>query len=362
MLELRQISRYDPAQEQLGDPVGLTRLVLAHSLIHGTASSQLQRFFANVPDKTDDAFDSGLPLWIDMFHKELSNRRFPPDRMADCVTEFDFAATESGTDCYRVAVKHRGVPSLSWTAIVLRGELGLRLFRTDDQQSELGRHALHLLEKGQEDEARRWLDWAYDQQRQDTSAFARLFDQFTGSPFARLWAIGKQDQRDVQLAAAALAVMGESPQQAIAILEANRADLDAGKGLQVDRALAFGYRKAGDYQRLALLAASVRKQYPRSFEPAALELAARARLQDIDAIEKLVEEYADMKEISRRGQLMLASAATEKGDGDKATAILSTLRQQQDSSFPAPETSRTAWLSLFQSPVPDGTLALAEVL
>ena len=271
----------------------------------------------------------------------LLDGNFLPDRMADNVTEFDFETAESGADCYRVVATHRTVPSFSWTAIVVRGEQGLRLYRAGDQQSEFGRQALNLLAEGQEDEARRWLDWAYDQQRQETNAFARLFDQFAGSPFARLWAVGKKDQRDVQVAAAALAVLGDSPEQPLAILEANRADLDTSRQLQVDRALAVGYARPATTRNLPRWLQPVRKQHPRAFEPAAMELVARARLQDIDAIEKLVEEYADVKQIRRRGQLALASAATAKGDADKATEILSVLtRQQPQDEYPALEMSR----------------------
>ena len=185
-----------------------------------------------------------------------------------------------------------------------------------------------------------------------------MFDPFAGTPFVRLWAVGNKDKHDVQLAAAALAVMGDSPEQPAAILDANRADLDANKQLQVDRALAVGYATTGDYQKLASLAATMRKRHPKAFEPAAMELVALAGLQDIDAIEKLVDEYADVEQVRIRGQVALAEAATAKGDAGKATEMLSVLARQQDN-MPAFLMSRTARLSLFQDPVPDGTLALA---
>ena len=108
--EFSGLSRYEP--EEVGDekPGDLVRLVLAQALIHGTASSRLKHFFANVPDETDIAFDSGLPLWIESFRKVLLDRGFPPDRVADSVAEFDFEEAEGGTDCHRVFVEHKKFP------------------------------------------------------------------------------------------------------------------------------------------------------------------------------------------------------------------------------------------------------------
>ncbi len=216
-----QLSRYEREEKGDVEPVDVVRLVLANAFVHGTASSRLKRFFANVPDETDGAFDSGLPLWIERIRKVLLDRGFLPDRMADSVAEFDFKEVEGGTDCHRVLVKHKTVPSFSWNAVVLRSEQGLRLYRAGDQQSEFGQQALALLLKGRQDDARRWLDWAYDQQRPDVSLFARMFDPFAGTPFARLWAVGNKDQQNAQLAAAALAVMGDAPEKPLAILGAN---------------------------------------------------------------------------------------------------------------------------------------------
>ncbi len=357
---LGRLSRYEPEQGPLEDPIGFVRFVLANSFIHGTASSQLQRFFVNVPDEIDEAFDSGMPCWIDALRKAFLDENLPPARIADIVAEFDFSATEGGADCHRVAVTSKSLASFSWTAIVLRGEQGLRLYRPGQDQSEFGREALNLLTKGREDDARRWLDWAFDEQRQDTSTFSRIFDQFAGSPFVRLWAAGKKDQRDVQLAATALVLMGDSPEQPLlAFLEENRAELEAARQLQVDRALVEGYAKAGDYQKLAGLAATLCQKHPRTFEPAIMEMLARARLQDLNAVEDLIKKHASSVEIRVFGQLTLAEAAMAAGNAVKASEVLSALAEQKDS-IPPIAITHTAWLSLFQHPVPPGTLALAK--
>ncbi len=102
----------------------------------------------------------------------------------------------------------------------------------------------------------------------------------------------------------------------------------------------------------------MRKQYPKAFEPAAMELIALAGLQDIDAIEKIVDEYADVEQVRLWGQVTLAEAATAKGDTDKAGEILSVLAGQQDHMPPFLRRA-TAQLLFFQDPVPDGTLTLA---
>ena len=150
---LGQLSRYEPEQGPFEDPIAFVRFVLANAFIHGTASSQLQRFFVNVPDEIDEAFDSGMPSWIDALRKAFLDENLPPDRIADIVTDFDFTAAEGGANCHRVAVTSKSVTAFSWTATILRGEQGLRLYRPGHQQSEIGREALNLLAKGREDDA-----------------------------------------------------------------------------------------------------------------------------------------------------------------------------------------------------------------
>jgi tetratricopeptide (TPR) repeat protein len=356
--EARWFSRYRPEDESTDDPVGLVRRVVADALVYGTASSRLKRYFANVPDSAEFAFDCGVPCWMESFRREPLNSGFSRDRRADSVTEFNFEAVAAGADAYRVLVEHKMFPHLSWTAYVLRGAQGLQLYRAGHRQAEFGRLALELLAAGREDDARRWLNWAYERQRQDVGALARLFDQFAGTPFVRLWTVANKDTRDVQLAAAALAASGESPEQSLAILSANRADLDAHKQLQVDRAVAAGYAETGDYQKLLALAAAIRQRHPKAFEPIAMELRARSRLQDLDAIEKIVGENADVEEVRTLGQVALAEAATAVGNTGKATELLALLARQQDQ-LPPWLLSHVARLSLFQDPVPEGTLALA---
>lgn len=96
----------------------------------------------------------------------------------------------------------------------------------------------------------------------------------------------------------------------------NRADSDAAHQLQIDRALAFGYLQTDDYQKLVALAASLRLQYPRAIEPAVLEMLTRSQLQEVDALEKLIAEYAHTTEARQVGQLALAGAAIAAGRAD----------------------------------------------
>ena len=104
---LDTLSRYQPDEKAEEDPIGLVRLVMANALVHGTFSSRLKRFVANVPEETDMAFDCGLPSWLERLRVIARDNVFPPRRVTDIVTEFEYEEVEGGMDFHRILVKHK---------------------------------------------------------------------------------------------------------------------------------------------------------------------------------------------------------------------------------------------------------------
>jgi len=130
----------------------------------------------------------------------------------------------------------------------------------------VGAEALRRLDAGDTAAARRWLDWAWVEQKDDVG----WFNPFSGTPFGRIWWTAKHDDpAAVRLAAAALAAEGATPQKAIPILlDAKKADDRKPQRLQNDRALARAYRHTGRPEQL-LETAELYRKVPRPDRPLA---------------------------------------------------------------------------------------------
>jgi thioredoxin-like negative regulator of GroEL len=334
----------------------VVKSLLAQALMHGCASSRLERFFVETPSQDDDSLADELPAWLELFRNRSLASSHSPQRMADTVTEFTCQIAGKGTDCFRVKIQHKLYPEFVWTAFVVRHEQTLRLCRRGINDCRIGQRALDLLTDGRQDDARRWLEWVYDRQRKELG----WFDQFQGSPFARLWlAGGKHEQaKDLELATAALATTSDAAAKCIAILSAGRGELAPILQLQVDRALANGYHQLGDDHELVKITNAMGKTHPRAIEPAMLHLHALARSQDIEAIRQFVDQPTGSDELQIWGQLMLSAALTATGNMEEAADLLTELRHR-DNRLSGYLLTYVVWLSLFQDPLPEGMVALA---
>ena len=99
-----------------------------------------------------------------------------------------------------------------------------------------GLHALELTHKGDDKDARQWLDWLREEERAPAGS-----DPLAGVAFLKLWPVDNASSAEIAVAAASLAARGKHFEEAVEVLQRARAsEADKARLNAIDLALAQG--------------------------------------------------------------------------------------------------------------------------
>lgn len=304
----------------------------------------------------------GMTAAFDAFKRAIRRSGVPLEMVRDNVlaaTRF----TSSGDDRtgYRVKallVGPNGRKTSWWFVVKERGAYRLRA--SESSPHALAEEALHRLDLGDVAGARRWLDWA-----KDLVEYRSGEDPLTTHPFSALWGGPIPEPRGpgkkkgmMRIAAAALAVEGPKPAEALRILEGSRRRPQSpGVELRVDQALARAYLSAGRHGEALEAARRLRKRARSSEQAYVLEFRAlygAGRFEDARAlVGRRLAEHPD----DRLALTQLANVATAAGQYEEASRHL---RAIIEAGMATPNTyNNLAWLCLFLPELPDDVVELA---
>ena len=193
-----------------------------------------------------------------MMYSALARGDTPFDVAADLVYG-NLRVTVEGDDTrgYRAQVRGSGMTvTTTWCV-----KADVQTMAVSPVVGALARQALHQLDAGDVEGARRWLDWARVEQRVTNSE-----DPLFGYSFSRFWTAGGQaDAADMRAAAAMLLADSTLSTAALPLLETARtvARGDAEK-LNLDLALARTYQDLEQWENLEAVAARLVAAWPNS--------------------------------------------------------------------------------------------------
>lgn len=251
-------------------------------------------------------------------------------------------------------------------AFVRRFDGGYRLVGTTDDPVPMALEVLRRLEGDDLAGARQWLDWM-----REGETLVESNDPLGGHPFPRLWRRGQEgDAKTIERAAAALLATGNyRTGEAVPLLE-KALKAHAGSGVDgsapqgerrpLERALALALRGAGQWEPLEILSRRLVSEEPGS------EFAFRTLVGSLGAQQRL----ADAAEVARQRReddpddtlalQTLARIALSEGRNAEAQEHLATLQELGTDALDATTLNEWAWALLFEAPVPDEALDLAQ--
>lgn len=201
------------------------------------------------------------------------------ERIADVTSLLELTSDGDDNTGYRVAAGN-----VRWYVVNQKGEF--RLLPPGVEFEQLGRQALRRLDSGDEDSARRWLEWAAVELPPPTGFF---IDPFSANPFSLLW--NSLKGKHLKIAAAVLAAPGDKSDEVVRMLsEFQQTTTLTSQRLQVDRALARTFTARNDWQRLLELAGRVQSSHKWADEPRTWKLLALKRLGRTDEFRELDQQ------------------------------------------------------------------------
>ena len=292
----------------------------------------LQRIFSSRPGDQVPlqlfTSDSGLrkpELWkaiqtgMAPFRNQLVKAGLPVDVLIDmafAVMQVKVEGDDAGG--YRVRtelVSPNG--SNRFTAYVIREEDIYRLVSLNDTES-IGPVVLNCLERGDEKSARRWLDWAREQ-----NTLAGGDDPLAGQAFPRIWTRGSNAGTEtIRQAAASLMASGPDAAKAVDILKdaCTKAASDADR-MKFEVALATAYSTLEKPQDLLPIAQDMLRVYPDSDAAFGATLMALQRLKTWDDAERVIAERLARRPEDHAALSAAMGLASLRGDFPKAIGI-----------------------------------------
>ena len=264
-----------------------------------------------------------------------------------------FRETVTGNDTlgYRVRLDAATEGSFRLVAYVMPEDGQYRIVGLHTTPQSLGAEALRRAGADDLQGARQWLDWAAEEKET-----ARGDDPLAGSPFALLWARGKEAPApEIRCAAAALLTEGSSPAAGDALPELlacrEAAKDDARRRSALDLALAQAYLGTGRQADLAEAARRLYADNPGSDRAFALETLSLVNLGQWDGLRKISDERLDRSPGDPQALRALAALAKHKGDLDTAERLL--LAVVDAGKAVAGDFNDLAWFALVRGRVDD---------
>lgn len=350
-----KIRRVAPGDFDNDHPVSVVQKLILQALLYGDLSDEVRSCFLNPPQAWErhDLADE-FPPWVTVIRQDQVASNRSRQCITDFVSAFEFQTVGDDESGYRVSASHKASPQLAGDWFVVRQEGKHQVLRAGDLDSELGKRALQHLAAGQDDLAKRWIDWAWQRQ----SSTPGWLDPFSGSPFARLWKWERRrDPTTLKIVAAALAAGSTS--DAIPILEHWKdQELHAVQKLQVRRALVGAFIRHDEPEKALAVASALTGEYAQAAEPFAQQAYLLNRLGRQNERLKLAEARLSEFPQDELAAVELIGAATAAGDLVVAREHLQKFAERTDLTPDA--LSRLAWYWLFQEQVPEQASACAR--
>jgi tetratricopeptide (TPR) repeat protein len=257
---------------------------------------------------------------------------------------------------HRVRVRSL-VPGYGWDATyyLTREEKGLRLLAVAPFVTPLGHEALRLLEAGEVEGARVWLDWAAEAMSDVGSD-----DPLQIPPFRRLWSANLPSDPDtMRYAAAALMAMGEGARHSVEILTEGLEKAETTEErFSFEHALASSYIQQERWSDLRPIATRIFEFQPQSLGAFVMTTIALTKTKQWDDVKRLVEERLAEKPQDPIALRAIVAMADERGEFREAEQALRRI-VEQNKALPA-DYNNLAWYILEQDAVTEETVGFAE--
>lgn len=346
---VKTMSRIEESLLPKEDPCRLVQQLHAAAFSASTAESASPLFVAEAtPGDASAALEAIRAYYAGSIRAALEKGK-TRQRMADLTTLLEFKSDGDADAGYRVVAD-----DMRWYVVNQNGEL--RLLPPGIGFEQLGRQAFRRLDSGDEDGARRWLEWAAVELPPPNGLFA---DPFSANPFGFLWFVLKRNHLNV--AAAILAAPDGKTDEAVRILsEYRQTTTSKSQLLHIDRALARTYAKGNDWERLLELAGRVLETHKWAEEPREWKLLALKNLNRMDELRELEQQsYSKLKGSERAWAEGFAAA--KRGDFDLSHKLLRPLADDPSAVAEPVVFNELAWNALFGQEVPTEA-ALADAV
>lgn len=312
---LRKTVPFEERQYPASDPAGpLQKAIPAMFMPKGSGVSLPELFTANSPIVKPEN-EELLSRAIRPFRTQVSKGGMPLNVATDLASAM-MRTFVDGDDAggRRVRGELTGLGGVhKLTAYIVRENGGYRIRVMGDLPS-LGTEALARLERGEVEHARRWLDWAREEQQP-----AGGDDPMAGPMFPLMWTKGAEaDANAIRAAAAVLMAGGPDSAQAAPILEEMRAKASPADQSRFDTALYRGYFEMKRWEDALKAAQRVMAAYPDSETAFGATAEALDRMRGWDEAEKLIEERLRRKPEELTALRTAANIALSRGQTAQA--------------------------------------------
>jgi len=307
-----KLRRFEEAVLPEDDPRSVVQRLYHGATLGGEPRRRLPELFVRSAAKEEierEVEDLLQPLRVSL--QTDFDEQVPPERTADIIVLMEFKSEGNDDLGYRIGVSDDG-GNVDSAWYVVREEGSYRVLPAGPSRANLGAEAVKRLDAGDTNGARRWLNWAWVEQKDDVG----WFNPFSGTPFGRIWWTAEHDNpAAVRLAAAALAAEGSTPQKAIPILlDAMKADDRKPQRLQIDRALARAYRQTGRPEQLLETAERILAQSSNALEGLEHKLTALWDLGRNDDVRRFLKARFDRADLGTETEELLAWHAGKIGE------------------------------------------------
>jgi tetratricopeptide (TPR) repeat protein len=219
----------------------------------------------------------------------------------------------------------------------------------------MGGEALVRLDRGEPEQALRWLEWALGERELDNPE-----DPWSSWSFVHLMqGLDAENAQGLQLAAAALYARSGKAPAAVALLEqALAGEQDEHTHIHTARALAAARHNAEDYEGEVEVLWDLHEAYPDIDEPFNALTAALPRLQAYAERAAMAEARLERLPDDPTARAVLAFSLTEMGQTDRARALFEALEDEGELSTQGQ--NQRAWMDVVEGKVDTTTLIFAQ--
>ncbi|MCP4655517.1 MAG: DUF3857 domain-containing protein [bacterium] len=350
---------HEEATLQVADPQSLARSLMVALSRNDLDQETLEQLF--LPEYLADRDAEGTALGVAFQQMRQEQVRSSDDLPVDVVMDLALSvleATVEGDDSrgYRVRMANDVVGNVfAFRVYITTFEDQYRIAAVDTEYGQIAKEALRRVDRGDLESARQWLDWA----RERISA-RDSDDPYGFVPFAGYWTKGQEaGVEQVRLAAAILMANQLEAAEAVPILqEALAGSEDEPTRRIVQVALMSAYLGAEEDALLAELATTLLEREPSSgvaFRRRCRVLITTGRWEELDRVAgERLRALPDDPDALR----YLAQSALWHRQADRVVELFERLRELDK--LEAQDYNLWAWLLLFQDPVPEEALALAQ--
>ena len=296
-------------------------------LTDGKDDSRLADLFVSGSNKQDVA-DAIASTWRSMIPSIniLSDKKLTPRRIADMTSIFYMKPNGKPEVGYQVAVSGGMLDKkVYWYVLFQNGKFSI--FPPGHHTANLGAAAMQCLTIKELKKAEKWLDWAYDEHKQNVG----WVDPFSGSPFGRIWWENAHDNADLlMISAAALTCEGSQAGRVVPILAEEQKKTHSEKlSLQIDRAIALGYLNSGNLQGLLETSNKILAMHEESSEAMNWKSITLWGMGRSEELRNWLRLRLDAKNIPASARETLSLQASKVGDFDLAFRNLRLLAEQK---------------------------------